>query len=154
VGVALLVSHFYFNSASIPHVHFNFYAHFRSATIPCSPRFLYTDAMIYTRGSKDDYNSWGTALVSSGGKIQDENNGIWSWDALWPWMKKVRLHMFEATRLTELNLCAARTLETPGRQSFDLGSIRSKVPRVRGKRWCVPLLGRTVCVRLASYESQ
>ncbi|KAJ2935065.1 hypothetical protein H1R20_g1990, partial [Candolleomyces eurysporus] len=42
------------------------------------------NAMIYTRGSKDDYDSWGKALLSSSG----QNKRVWSWDALWPWMKK------------------------------------------------------------------
>ncbi|RXW18328.1 hypothetical protein EST38_g7525 [Candolleomyces aberdarensis] len=46
------------------------------------------NVMTYTRGSKDDYDSWGTALVSSGGEAKARDKRVWSWDALWPWMKK------------------------------------------------------------------
>ncbi|RXW18327.1 hypothetical protein EST38_g7524 [Candolleomyces aberdarensis] len=46
------------------------------------------NAMIYTRGSKDDYDSWGAALVSSGEETKERNKRVWSWDVLWPWMKK------------------------------------------------------------------
>ena len=38
------------------------------------------DYMVYTRGSKDDYDRWARTVGDEG----------WSWDALFPYMLKVR----------------------------------------------------------------
>ena len=44
---------------------------------------MYTlDDMVFTRGSKDDYDRWA--------RVTDDKG--WSWDSLFPYMLKVNLH--------------------------------------------------------------
>jgi hypothetical protein len=52
---------------------------FASITLPSTDQH-HPDAMLYTRGSADDYDNWGRATGDRG----------WSWKALWPYIMRVR----------------------------------------------------------------
>ena len=66
---------------------------------------VWVDSLVFTRGSKDDYDRWA--------RVTDDEG--WSWDSLFPYMLKVKLFFTFSSHLPiyKMPLLDGKTYSTP-----------------------------------------